>query len=163
MTYWGNADRARQRWRAPGWLSLVVTVFTFLGASAAMAQVPPASTVPGGVEQEQQRQQRRLEQQTQTPKHLGPAGIAPGRGPADLLKPGGPKFRLREVRFDGTSKFLSKEELDAVLAPYVGHNVDFSDLQKLVAAINALYAEKGLVTGIATMPPQSVGGGDELI
>ena len=88
-----------------------------------MAQVPPATTVPGGVEQEQQRQQRRLEQQTQTPKQQGPAVIGPGRGPSELLKPGGPKFRLRAIRFDGTSKFLSKEELDAVVAPDLGRGV----------------------------------------
>ena len=159
MTYWGNAGRARQRSRAPAWLLVIMVLVPFVGASAAMAQVPPATTVPGGVEQEQQRQQRRLEQQTQTPKQQGPAVIGPGRGPTELLKPGGPKFRLRGVRFDGTSKFLSREELDAVVAPYVGHDVDFSDLQKVVAAISALYSEKGVVTGIATLPPQSVAGG----
>src|SRR6185437_6814180 len=52
-----------------------------------------------------------------------------------------------------------REELDAVVAPYVGHDVDFSDLQKVVAAISALYSEKRVVTGIATLPPQSVAGG----
>lgn len=127
-------------------------------ATGAYAQVFPGA-VPGGVEQEQQRQQRRFEQQTAPPKQQGPAVIGPSRAPIDLLKPGGTKFRLRGVRFEGTSKFLSKQELDGVIAPYVGRDVDFSDLQKILAAINALYTEKGVVTGIATLPPQNASGG----
>lgn len=127
-------------------------------ASGAVAQVLPG-TIPGGVEQEQQRQQRRFEQQAAPPRQQGPAVVSPSRAPTDLLKPGGPKFRLRGIKFEGESKFLSKEELDGAIAPYVGRNVDFSDLQKILAVINELYTEKGVVTGIATLPPQEASGG----
>jgi len=126
-------------------------------ATAAKAQVPPQIN-PGAIENNINRQRQRFEQQQQTPKQQGPAvtgPIAPKGGP---IKPGGPRFLLRKVRFD-SSKFLTPEELQAIAAKYVGKRVDIATLQRLVADINALYAQKGIVTGIATLPPQDASGG----
>src|SRR6202035_5794448 len=63
---------------------------------------------------------------------------------------------LRKVLFD-PSKFLTQEEVDAIASKYVGKQVDIATLQQLVADINAVYAERGIVTSIATLPPQSPG------
>jgi hemolysin activation/secretion protein len=121
----------------------------------AQAQVPP-SINPGGIQQEQLRQQQRLEQQAAPPKQQGPGVVGPARQHSPLLQPGGPKFKLKKIEFDGESKFLSKEELDAIVAPLVGHDVDFAGLSNMIAAINDLYTRKGIVTGIATLPEQDV-------
>lgn len=153
-----RANAVMRQSRTGAWLTAGIALAALAPFSSAFAQMLPG-TIPGGVEQEQQRQQRRFEQQTAPPKQQGPAVVGPSRGPSELLKPGGPKFRLRGITFEGESKFLSKEELNGVIAAYVGRNIDFSDLQKILAAINALYAEKGVVTGIATLPPQEASGG----
>lgn len=150
--------RRAQSARMRRWLAAGVTLTLLAPLSSAFAQVLPG-TIPGGVEQEQQRQRRQFEEQSAPSRQQGPAVIGPSRGTSELLKPGGPKFRLRGIKFEGESKFLSKDELQGATAPYVGRNVDFSDLQKILAAINTLYTEKGVVTGIATLPPQEASGG----
>ena len=80
------------------------------------------------------------------------------REKSQILKPGGPKFRLRKVEFDA-SKFITPAELDEIAKKYVGKNVDIASLLQLVADINAIYAERGIVTGIATLPEQDAKGG----
>jgi hemolysin activation/secretion protein len=69
------------------------------------------------------------------------------------MKPGGPKFRLRKLEFD-SSKFITAAELDEIARKYVGKNVDIATLLQIVADINAIYTERGIVTGIATLPDQ---------
>jgi hemolysin activation/secretion protein len=117
----------------------------------ARAQVP--SINPGVIQQDVDRQRRQLEQQSAPPKLNGPAVIGGEREKSPLLKPGGPKFRLRKVAFD-TSKFITPAELDEIAKKYVGKNVDIASLLQLVADINAIYTARGIVTGIATLPEQ---------
>lgn len=121
------------------------------------AQVAPQIN-PGVIQQDIERQQRQIEQQSQTPKLRGPAVIGGEREKTPLLKPGGPKFKLKKIEFD-SSKFLSPEELEAIARKYVGQQVDIAAIQQLVADVNAVYAERGIVTGIATLPEQSADGG----
>jgi hemolysin activation/secretion protein len=122
----------------------------------ARAQIP--SINPGVIQNDVDRQRRQLEQQSAPPKLNGPAVIGGEREKSQLLKPGGPKFRLRKVEFDG-SKFITPAELDEIAKKYVGKNVDIASLLQLVADINAIYTERGLVTGIATLPEQDAKGG----
>ncbi|MGY4410408.1 hemolysin activation/secretion protein [Bradyrhizobium sp. LB7.1] len=122
----------------------------------ARAQVP--SINPGVIQNDVDRQRRQLEQQSAPPKLNGPAVIGGEREKSQLLKPGGPKFRLRKVEFDG-SKFITPAELDEIAKKYVGKNVDIASLLQLVADINAIYTERGIVTGIATLPEQDAKGG----
>ncbi|UPT99806.1 ShlB/FhaC/HecB family hemolysin secretion/activation protein [Bradyrhizobium barranii subsp. apii] len=120
------------------------------------AQVP--SINPGVIQNDVDRQRRQLEQQSAPPKLTGPAVIGGEREKSGLLKPGGPKFRLRKVEFDA-SKFITPAELDEIAKKYVGKNVDIAALLQLVADINAIYTERGIVTGIATLPDQDAKGG----
>jgi len=117
----------------------------------ARAQVP--SINPGAIQNDIDRQRRQFEQQSAPPKLNGPAVIGGEREKSQLLKPGGPKFRLRRLEFD-TSKFITPAELDEIAKKYVGKNVDIAALLQLVADINAIYAARGIVTGIATLPEQ---------
>lgn len=137
---------------------MVSVALGLITAGSALAQVLPPQINPGANEIEQRRQLEQLERQQQRPQQQGPAVVGPARPQSDLLKPGGPKFPLKKLEFDD-SKFLSKEELDKIAADYVGRKIDFSDLQKLLAAINELYTSKGIPTGIATLPPQQVKNG----
>ena len=113
---------------------------------------------PGVIQNDIDRQRRQLEQQSAPPKLNGPAVIGGEREKSQLLKPGGPKFRLRKVEFDA-SKFITPAELDEIAKKYVGKNVDIAALLQLVADINAIYTERGIVTGIATLPDQDAKGG----
>ncbi|WP_027569226.1 ShlB/FhaC/HecB family hemolysin secretion/activation protein [Bradyrhizobium sp. URHA0013] len=122
----------------------------------ARAQIP--SINPGVIQNDVDRQRRQLEQQSAPPKLNGPAVIGGEREKSQLLKPGGPKFRLRKVEFDA-SKFITPAELDEIAKKYVGTNVDIASLLQLVADINAIYTERGIVTGIATLPEQDAKGG----
>ncbi|EIG57254.1 ShlB/FhaC/HecB family hemolysin secretion/activation protein [Bradyrhizobium sp. WSM1253] len=122
----------------------------------ARAQIP--SINPGVIQNDVDRQRRQLEQQSAPPKLNGPAVIGGEREKSQLLKPGGPKFRLHKVEFDA-SKFITPAELDEIAKKYVGKNVDIASLLQLVADINALYTERGIVTGIATLPEQDAKGG----
>lgn len=123
----------------------------------ARAQVPPQAN-PGLIDSDVERQRRRIEQQQQPPKQQGPAVVGPQRAPAVTIPGGGPRFLLRRVRFDN-SKFITPEELQAIASKYVGKQVDIAGLQNMVAEINLIYAQRGIVTAIATLPPQTATGG----
>ena len=135
---------------------------TCLPVGVGHAQVPPPNvapqTDPGLINRADQRNRLQLEQQT-APIDTGPAVVAPGSGPAVLAPPGGPKVLLRSVTFD-TSKFLSPAELQALAAPLIGTKVDISQIQKLVKAVNDLYAERAIVTSSAILPPQDLKAGN---
>ncbi|MBR0876073.1 hemolysin activation/secretion protein [Bradyrhizobium japonicum] len=126
-------------------------------AACCIASARAQSINPGVIQNDIDRQRRQLEQQSAPPKLSGPAVIG-GEREKSQLKPGGPKFRLRKVEFD-SSKFITPAELDEIAKKYVGKNVDIAALLQLVADINAIYTERGIVTGIATLPDQDAKGG----
>ncbi|MBB4362666.1 hemolysin activation/secretion protein [Bradyrhizobium sp. CIR18] len=127
-------------------------------AACCIASARAQSINPGVIQNDVDRQRRQLEQQSAPPKLTGPAVIGGEREKSQLLKPGGPKFRLRKVTFD-ESKFITPAELDEIAKKYVGKDVDIASLLQLVADINAIYAARGIVTGIATLPEQDAKGG----
>jgi len=127
-------------------------------AACCIASAQAQSINPGVIQNDVDRQRRQLEQQSAPPKLTGPAVIGGEREKSQLLKPGGPKFRLRKVTFD-ESKFITPAELEKIAKRYVGKNVDIASLLQLVADINAIYAARGIVTGIATLPEQDAKGG----
>ncbi|MBR0816922.1 ShlB/FhaC/HecB family hemolysin secretion/activation protein [Bradyrhizobium liaoningense] len=127
-------------------------------AACCIASAHAQSINPGVIQNDIDRQRRQLEQQSAPPKLTGPAVIGGEREKSQLLKPGGPKFRLRKVEFD-SSKFITPAELDEIAKRYVGKDVDIAALLQLVADINAIYTERGIVTGIATLPDQDAKGG----
>lgn len=91
-----------------------------------------------------------------SPRQTGPGVIADAPGTAELPPPGGPTVVLREITFTPSSAFLSAAELEAIRARYQGRRVDFRGLSMLVAEVNALYAEKGVVTAAALLQPQDI-------
>lgn len=67
-------------------------------------------------------------------------------------------FELDGVDFT-PSAFLSSTELDSIAAEYLSRPVRFADLNAMIGRINALYAERGIVSARAIVPPQTVEGG----
>jgi hemolysin activation/secretion protein len=120
------------------------------GGAWAQAVKPDAGSVANQDERTRQTIQRRDE------VHIpGPAVVGPK--PADTLvgAPGGVSFVLKRVDF-APSRFLKRQELDAIAARYVGKTVDVSQLQRLVAEVNLLYARRNIVTALAYLPAQDL-------
>lgn len=135
---------------APFTIGLAVAT---LFVAQARAQTSPQVN-PGVINQDIERQRQRLEQQAAPPKQKGPSVIGPQRAPAIKVPGGGATFLLRKVVFE-KSKFISDDELQKIAAKYVGKRVDIAALQSMVADVNAIYAQRGIVTAIATLPPQT--------
>ena len=139
-----------------GWVVALGVAVVLLCNAPARAQIQQIN--PGAIQNDIDRQRQQLEQQSRPPKLQGPAVIGGEREKPGILKPGGPKFRLNKVVFE-SSKFITAEELEAIAKNYVGKDADISTLQQIIADINAIYAERGIVTGIATLPEQDAKGG----
>jgi hemolysin activation/secretion protein len=68
------------------------------------------------------------------------------------------KFALKTVEFSH-SEWLSKSELDQLVAAYIGKNSSLAILNKLVNDINQYYRSRGIVTAQAILPPQKIAQG----
>ena len=138
----------------------VLAAFAALCAQGARAQTPPAAAAPqvnpGLINNQNQQNREQLEQRNDLPQ--GPAVLAAPRGQSAVGAPGGPTFILRGVKID-KSQFLSQAELDAITSRYIGTKVDISGVQRMVKEINDLYAQRGIITAAAYLPPQKLKGG----
>jgi hemolysin activation/secretion protein len=124
----------------PAAASFAVLAGALTQATSAASQ----SADPGAIQREIERQQQRIEEQAAPPKLQGPAVVGPQRSPAVVFPGGGPTLQLKRVIFEGASKFLSQQELEHIVAKYVGRKVDLAALQRMVQEINSLYAAKGV-------------------
>jgi hemolysin activation/secretion protein len=136
--------------------ALALTVLLSLPAMAA----PPVGSDPSTALQRSQTQLQQLDQATQPPKQTGPAVVTSPITRKGLPAPGGPLVLLKTVTFDPPSAFLSKAQLDAIAARYIGRKVDFSQISSLVRDVNDIYAKKGIVTASAILPPQKLTDGN---
>jgi hemolysin activation/secretion protein len=138
---------------------LLVPCVVWTGAALAQG-VPPsgAATVnPGLISKQNRENERQIQEQTKQPS-VGPAVVGPS-GPQTVIGPaGGATFLLKAVVFD-KSAFISKEEFDAIAAPYIGKKVDLSQVQRIVKAVNDIYADRGLITASAYLPTQNLNSG----
>lgn len=124
-----------------------------------LAQVLPQIS-PGAISNENERRQQQIEKEQPSPQTAPQEApvTAPASPEGAVRTAPGVSFTLTAVTFDH-SKFLSDSELAGVAQQYVGHKVDFNDLQALVQKINELYKSKGQVTARAVLPPQKIEGG----
>ncbi len=68
------------------------------------------------------------------------------------------RFALKEIHFS-PSELLTHETLDAIRARYQGREVSLTELNEMVAEVNAAYAAQGITTAKALLPEQSIEGG----
>jgi hemolysin activation/secretion protein len=64
-------------------------------------------------------------------------------------------FTINQYVVEGAS-LLSKTEIDAAVAPYVGNNKDFSDVQRALEAVEAAYAKRGYTAVRVLLPEQAL-------
>ena len=109
-----------------------------------------------------QQQRERIEKLNEEAarKQTGDPVIADPAERRKLPPKGGPMVKLTSVTFEPSSAFLTEDELDAIKSKYLGKRVDFSEISELVRDVNDLYAEKGIVTAAAVLPPQKLSDGD---
>src|SRR5690606_1428301 len=65
------------------------------------------------------------------------------------------EFELRDIAFTD-SEFLSTADLAGIAGDYRGRTVRFADINAMIGRINAIYAERGIVSARAIVPPQTV-------
>ena len=123
-----------------------------LGGVPALGQSDPASLAA-------QRNQSEAAALAAGGPEVGEPVVTEAAPRADLPAPGGPTVLLQSVVFEPPSAFLSASELDAITARYVGRRLDFAGIATLVRDVNDLYAEKGVVTASAILPPQQLSDG----
>lgn len=111
------------------------------------------------IDEEERRQQMERIEQMRVPE---PVIERPAEAPAVQPDPSAVSFMVKEVRFTA-SEIFTAEELRAFAAAHEGRVQTLADLQKLVAAINAEYRKRGIVTAQAVLPPQDVSAGTVLI
>lgn len=92
-------------------------------------------------------------------KQEGPAVVSDPLKRRELPPAGGPTVLLETIGFEPASAFLSDAELEAIALKYRGKHVDFSQISELVRDVNDLYADKGVVTAAAILPPQDLNQG----
>lgn len=80
---------------------------------------------------------------------VAPQAVAQEETPAIL------RFDISGYTVDGAS-LLNKAEIDAAVAPYVGKAKDFSDVQRALEAVEALYAERGYSAVHILLPEQEL-------
>ena len=68
------------------------------------------------------------------------------------------QFQLSGVEFS-KSDYLPEAELDRAVAKYLNRDIEFSDVQKMIADVQALYLARGVVTARAIIEPQEVADG----
>jgi hemolysin activation/secretion protein len=65
------------------------------------------------------------------------------------------RFTIERYTLEGAT-LLSKAELDAAVAPYVGKNKDFSDVQRALEAVEEAYAKRGYTAVRVLLPEQEL-------
>jgi hemolysin activation/secretion protein len=73
-----------------------------------------------------------------------------------------PRFDIRVFRVEG-NKLLSRQTVDAALAPFVGKQKDFGDVQGALEALEQVYKDRGYTTVSVLLPEQTLEGGEVLL
>lgn len=140
--------------RSRGLARLTVLALAFGGIVPSVR----AQIVSRTIESEAERQRLGIERQTRPQRQSGPGVVAPAPGPRLEFPAGGTKILLTRIDF-APSHFLASADLDAIRARHVGREVDLAAIGAIVQSVNDLYAERGLITASAVLPPQKLDGG----
>lgn len=138
-------------------LLAIVLPMLFAGtASAALADIPDATKLQKeDIERQKYLNERKElgEKKTESVIHRE---AEPQADPV-LAKPAA-SFILQEIRFSDSEQ-LSKAELAASVASYIGKPATFAVLQKIRELVNALYLNKNILTSSAVLRPQKIEAG----
>ncbi|MFD2230222.1 ShlB/FhaC/HecB family hemolysin secretion/activation protein [Alkalimarinus sediminis] len=147
--------------RTSVWVMVLSTSILSLHAVAAL---PIGSQLPGAQQQRsieterRKKQDERLLEKKKTPEKptVDTQQVEPAKPEVSDIT--GPRFALKAINFTDSDVF-SDEELSEYSKSYVDRDVTFSELQKLVAELNAKYYERGFITAQAVIPAQKLTSG----
>jgi hemolysin activation/secretion protein len=137
---------------------LSLSVSTLQAVAADLPQNFKQDQVDPSLKREQMEDIRRQEQIEQRAGQTQIPALQGDDVEENYLVDDGNKFTLSGIRFNA-SKLLSKDLLESIARDYVGREIGFSDLNQLLAKINALYAKAGQVTARAIILPQNMNEG----
>jgi hemolysin activation/secretion protein len=84
-----------------------------------------------------------------------PAIPAPPGATAAAPAAAGPRFDIRRFQVDGAT-LVPAAQIDSVLAPFVGQERDFGDVQKALEALERLFVERGYGSVQVLLPEQEL-------
>lgn len=87
------------------------------------------------------------------------SAAAPDTAPEPVIEDSILRFEIRGYTLDGAS-LLDKQDIDQTVAPYIGKDKDFSDVQRALEGIEELYARKGYSAIHVLLPEQELEQGD---
>lgn len=137
---------------------LLLLVSLSVGLPATVVAQTPSTDLSVRAAQDAARRAAQAEASSR-PRQAGDPVVSDPRGAVALPKAGGPTVRLSQITFSPPSAFLSPADLEPLRVAYLNKRVDFRKIQQLVAQVNALYAERGIVTAAAVLPPQDLSSG----
>jgi hemolysin activation/secretion protein len=143
-------------------VSACAAMLTLMGSGVQAAPPVPSDFLPGaadaGVQMNQTREameRERIAEQIRADEATRKEQVEgiPDNKPqsADIAM----SFELKQIETD-PSQVLTKEEIDAVIAPYVGKSITVKELYKIVDDINNIYKKKEYMTCRAFLPPQTI-------
>ena len=134
-----------------------------LAASSSVFAATPEANVPNPVKGdagiqmnrmrnylERERVNRQIAEDRAATKNKVESEAAKQAAPGEVIT-----FELKKIVTD-PSAVLTDAELDIIIKPYEGKQVQLNDIYAIVDKINALYNEKGYVTCRAFLPPQTI-------
>ena len=134
-----------------------------LAASSSVFAATPEANVPNPVKGdagiqmnrmrnylERERVNRQIAEDRAAAKNKVKSEAAKQAAPGEVIT-----FELKKIVTD-PSAVLTDAELDTIIKPYEGKQVQLNDIYAIVDKINALYNEKGYVTCRAFLPPQTI-------
>jgi len=110
-------------------------------STAAPSQPPHAAPEPAA--------EKPPVQVAQAPPVVAPAEITPAAPTA------APKFEIQRYQVDGNT-LLTRQKIDQVLAPFIGKNKDFGDVQRALEALQGAYQADGYGSVEIRLPEQEL-------
>lgn len=141
-------------------IASLVTLACIMASSAAFAappDVPDPVKGDAGIQMnrmrnylERERVNRQIAEDRAATKNKVESEAAKQTAPGEVIT-----FELKKIVTDA-SAVLTDAELDAIIKPYEGKQVQLNDIYAIIDKINALYNDKGYVTCRAFLPPQTI-------
>jgi len=142
-------------------LSVIAVLGAALFSSSVWSALPIGSQLPGAqqqrsIETERRRKQdeKLFENKPENSEEIVDTEKVEPKVP-EVTETTGPFFLLKQIKYT-SSDIFSNEELDAFSKDYINQKISFSEVQKLVIAINAEYYDRGFITAQAVIPAQKL-------
>ena len=139
-------------------LVYLALVLGLLAEGHAAAAVISAGSLDAGAQMERDRraiERERIMEQIAEDEAAKKNKVEQGEKPAAEEAGAEPSFALQQVIWN-PSEILTKDQIQAVTASYIGKQVTLKDLREMADKITNIYRDKGYMTCGAVLPPQRI-------